>query len=241
MHDDLFDQLTRAFATATSRRDAVKILAAAGASLLVVGTSGCRMGAAAQDGCTTASSCGDRRYCSEDHTCMCMEVTEGHLRCARIPDPNDCDLFQTCTSSDECKILGDEFFCTRGTSGCCPETHGYCLPPCNAQNVQDMARSGTWTGGSRLEAESHPLRVVLTDEKGHLSGELFVGDPLTREWIPIGMLTGTRLWNRASLRTQGDLHFDGTFAGDHFTGTLAFPRFGDAPAFTATIHLQRED
>jgi len=131
-----FDSLTRALATTQSRREAVRVLAgaAAGAVLAYLGV-GCGKDdpagpAPPQDQCPTPSTCGDRQYCNEAQTCLCVKSAEGYNRCGAIP--TTCHV-QLCQTSADCAGLGEGFFCDTPNSGCCtdpPADLPRCIAPC---------------------------------------------------------------------------------------------------------------
>lgn len=151
-----FDRLARDVAGGSlNRRAALKVLAlgALAAGLQALGWRGPNVYAqepgpeapaadpvrlylpAIQRACTEASRCGARKYCDVALGCLCVQTTEGDLRCGLLPS---CDT-KLCASSADCAELGPGAFCDTPLSGCCqnpPNTLSRCLlpcPPCAAQ------------------------------------------------------------------------------------------------------------
>jgi hypothetical protein len=86
----------------------------------------------ATDICLGASRCGERHYCNDAETCMCIESVEGDMRCGQLP--NTCYL-PICETSADCAYLGVGYFCDTPDSGCCsdPPAHlSRCIAPCGA-------------------------------------------------------------------------------------------------------------
>ena len=82
-----------------------------------------------QRACTEASRCGSRKYCDEKLGCLCVQTTEGDLRCGQLPS---CDV-KLCTRSSDCADVAPGAFCDTPLSGCCtspPNTLSRCLLPC---------------------------------------------------------------------------------------------------------------
>ncbi len=155
MRAEQFDELTRRYANGSlNRREALKrLLGSAFAAQL--GWLGLRQTSAtaalpqqqpgsikvflpmAQRTCTTASRCGSRVYCDEKQGCLCVQATEGDIRCGKLPDCGS----KLCKSSADCASLGEGAFCDTPLSGCCsspPNTLSRCLlpcPPCPAERL----------------------------------------------------------------------------------------------------------
>jgi hypothetical protein len=128
-----FDELAKGLATnRLSRRQVLKNFAA---GLLLAGPLGALWGreaSAQQPGtCSMASRCPNKEYCSADQSCVCIESTEGDIRCGKIPS---CGVRQ-CQTSADCADLGAGYFCDTPYSGCCsnpPPEVKRCIAPCDA-------------------------------------------------------------------------------------------------------------
>jgi hypothetical protein len=80
--------------------------------------------------CAGASRCGERHYCNEEQTCICVESVDGDLRCGRLP--TTCHA-QLCETNADCANLGEGYFCDTPHSGCCtdpPAELSRCIAPC---------------------------------------------------------------------------------------------------------------
>jgi len=147
---DPFDALTRELAGATSRREALRRIAAAGGALLLAQFGiGCDKGSptSPEHECGTASVCGERHYCSDDEQCLCIRSAEGVRRCGRIPS---CSV-RTCKTSADCADLGEGYFCDSPGSGCCSDEDQYCIAPCQSPRPPDPPATGLFaaSGSSR--------------------------------------------------------------------------------------------
>lgn len=94
-----------------------------------------------QRACTEASRCGARKYCDERLGCLCVQTTEGDIRCGLLPS---CDV-KLCASSADCAELGPGAFCDTPLSGCCtspPNTLSRCLLPCPKCAAEQQCGSG---------------------------------------------------------------------------------------------------
>jgi len=141
---DRFDALTRDLAGATSRREALKRIAAAGGALLLAQLGiGCDKGSptSPEHECGTASICGERHYCSDDEQCLCIRSAEGVRRCGRIPS---CSV-RTCKTSADCADLGEGYFCDSPGSGCCSEEDQYCIAPCQPPEPPNPPATGLFS------------------------------------------------------------------------------------------------
>jgi hypothetical protein len=94
-------------------------------------------------GCTKASSCGDRQYCNQEQTCLCVQSAEGDLRCGKIP--STCDV-KLCQTSADCACLGPGYFCDTPNSGCCsnpPANLPRCIAPCETSTPDTTTGAAT--------------------------------------------------------------------------------------------------
>jgi hypothetical protein len=83
-----------------------------------------------KDICPKASRCGDRQYCNDEKTCICVQSAEGNTRCGQLP--TTCHVM-LCTTSADCAVLGAGYFCDTPNSGCCtdpPKEKPRCIAPC---------------------------------------------------------------------------------------------------------------
>lgn len=157
-HTDGFDALTRALAGCTTRREAIRRIAAAGGAMLLAQLGiGCDKGSPTgpEHECGTASVCGERHYCSDDEQCLCIRSAEGVRRCGRIPS---CSV-RTCKTSADCADLGEGYFCDSPGSGCCSDEDQYCIAPCVTPGPPDPPATG-------LFAASGSARDVLFFYRG---------------------------------------------------------------------------
>ena len=88
---------------------------------------------------------------------------------------------------------------------------------------------GTWDGNIKLGSDTLPVRFVIDENVGVISGEVFLADPVTGELLPNGKLAGSRTNSRASWRTATNLHVDG-----EFSGTLSDAGAGSAVSLVKT-------
>ncbi len=108
-------------------------------------------------------------------------------------------------------------------------------PPAEPPETLD----GTWDGAITLESQTLPIRFVVHDNVGVLTGEVFIADPATGELLPNGELEGSRTRSRGNWTTVTDLEIDGEFTGDSFVGTLLFPAVNGEPSRIAELELKR--
>lgn len=150
MSAERFDDLARALAHGTTRRQLLKGFAAGlGATILTTlgrhAPAGAPAVARAQVGaeevflplirvdgldiCPVASSCAEKIICSErGSNCRCLKSAEGVIRCGQVPS---CSA-QNCTTSADCANLGPDYFCDSLGSGCCGDELQRCIAPCPA-------------------------------------------------------------------------------------------------------------
>lgn len=238
MQPHSFDALTRGLGAATTRREALRVLGAFAATgaLALVGV-GCDSGDTASDtprpgACATPSTCGARRYCSDDESCLCVETAEGDVRCGAIPT---CDA-PTCTTSADCTALGAGFFCDAPGSGCCGGDQQRCLAPCG---FEAPAMTGTWTGVTTFSGQASRVRFDLADADGSLTGRVYVADPVTGAFIDLGEVSGTHSGVTATWSTPSGQLVRGTVSDGAFDGTIEFPTILDHPGFVAEVSLTR--
>jgi hypothetical protein len=160
-----FDQLTRRLHQVRSRRD---ILRLAGGAVAVAAAASwgiwCRGSAAAE--CATPSACGDRHYCNDEQTCICVLTTEGVHRCGQLPPR--CEL-PLCTTSDDCAQWGEGWFCDTPHSGCCtdpPASLSRCIAPCGSTYPADARPAPTPTPIARTEPTATPTETPQATETG---------------------------------------------------------------------------
>ena len=93
--------------------------------------------------------------------------------------------------------------------------------------------AGSWTGTlSSAGTTAVGIRFILQEDNGKLTGQTYVEDPTTHDFLPDAELTGSRQGSDATWSTSTDLIVRGKFAGNDFVGTLEFP--ADDPL---AIHL----
>lgn len=149
MSIERFDNIAKALAHGTSRRQLLKGFAA-GMSASIFTTLGLGRGTGSiataapvavgenflpfirstniVNACPAASSCEQKVYCSETQDCRCIMSAEGELRCGTVPS---CDI-DRCTTSADCAHLGEGYFCDTPNSGCCADGElQRCLAPCD--------------------------------------------------------------------------------------------------------------
>lgn len=149
MSSERFDDLARALAHGTTRRQLLKGFAAGlGASVLATlgrnVPAGTPAVAYAQGGpgkgflpiirrdgidmCPVASTCAEKLLCNDlGDECRCLKSAEGKILCGEVPA---CSA-QTCTTSADCANLGPGYFCDSPGSGCCDDQQR-CIAPCAA-------------------------------------------------------------------------------------------------------------
>jgi hypothetical protein len=244
MSTHTFDRITQALGSATSRREAIRLLA--GATLALFGVA-CGRDVTAPgveeevEECGTASGCGDRQFCSDDQKCICIRSAEGKLRCGRLPP--SCGGARQCTTSADCADLGAGYFCDSPKSGCCSETLQYCIAPCAAPpseetafalaaaNSRDLLFSFRYPGhdthyyGTKSGDRMEPTHVVFSARNGS-TGILIVNeDFLPIQWIMPGASVSVRRGNTSQpLDEQAALHFFATTEQAH---TSLNVRLGD--------------
>jgi hypothetical protein len=95
----------------------------------------------------------------------------------------------------------------------------------NNQAPGPSSVTATWTG-SVSSGDTLPVGIqfALTDNNGQLTGQMFVQDPVTNDFLPDDDVTGTRNGSDASWQTSTALLVKGKFDLDGgFAGTLEFP------------------
>jgi hypothetical protein len=103
-------------------------------------------------------------------------------------------------------------------AGCSSSSSG------NNQN-QNPGVTATWTGTvSSPGTTSAGVQFALAESNGQLTGQMFLQDPVTNEFLPDDAITGTRNGSNATWQTGTNLLVKGKFDQDGgFTGTLEYP------------------
>ena len=99
--------------------------------------------------------------------------------------------------------------------------------------------SGTWTGTATVGAESLPVRVLLSEAAGALSGSIQYGPPGGGAFANGGELRGSRTGPDAQWASASGGAVVGSFERDRFVGSLTLPAKEIAGAVTASLALRR--
>jgi hypothetical protein len=121
-----------------SRKGRVGMLSSLRAAIVIVAVFAGACSGPDQDECSAPSSCGDRQYCDDAKTSICIRSAEGVNRCGKIP--SSCHV-QLCQQSADCATLGSDYFCDTPNSGCCSDPPQE-LPRCVAAFHDDGGRGG---------------------------------------------------------------------------------------------------
>src|SRR5690606_24334008 len=112
----------------------------------------------------------------------------GEILCGAVPS---CAA-QRCTSSADCANLGEGYFCDSVGSGCCGDDEQRCIAPCGSTNPppSENLATGEWTGAITYEGQSIGIRFILVEDAGMLEGRLLMEDPVSKEFLESGEVTG---------------------------------------------------
>jgi hypothetical protein len=140
--DDTFDDLARRYAVGISRRSLLQLIL--GMFMFGFKWSQTRNAIAAEaevssiylpivmqpgQGCTQASTCPEKVFCSKKPECICIKSAEGEIHCGRTPI---CES-PRCQVSADCTFMGSGYFCDVPFSGCCDKPPNHlqrCIKPC---------------------------------------------------------------------------------------------------------------
>jgi len=193
--------------------------------------------------CAERSSCGQRRYCSADQKCICVESAEGVLRRARIPET--CHM-KLCKTSADCADVGPGYFCDTPNSGCCtdpPKELPRCVAPYGAGPAPDTSSSvkGAWIGTTDPRTESEtPVQLQLEEHGADISGKVLLASPGGTKFFELDKVTGTRTINALKLTSSAGLTIEANKAGEDLVGTIRFPPFDvRSQPYVARLQLKR--
>jgi hypothetical protein len=239
-----------ALANGMSRRDAVRSLGGLlGSALLAYLGIGC-----GPDTTAPVETDTDELSANAGHSADCRRAGRPCRRntqcCSKICHQGKCKV--------PCKSLGQT---CRHKDQCCSDRcrDGKCRPACkakgktcskdreccskNCDNGRCVAKSydasGTWTGTVATSTETLPIRFVITDEGGTLSGQMLFGEPGSGRFLSAGDLSGARDGLQAHWDLQDGGSVSGSFQQDRFTGALTFVPQEGAGAVVAQLRLQR--
>jgi len=102
--------------------------------------------------------------------------------------------------------------------------------------------SGMWTGTFGAPGTNPAgVRFVLEEAQGVLKGRVLLEDPVSKNYIELGNVTGRRTagGNAAWELDSHGLSVSGTFDQNHFAGKLSFPAVDDDPSYEGDLVLDR--
>ena len=110
---------------------------------------------------------------------------------------------------------------------------------CKSKGPEGM--TGTWTGAlTSPGTTSVGVQFVLQEKSGQLTGQTYVQDPVTNQYLVDDDVTGTRTGSDATWSTSTGLVVKGTFDPDAgFSGTLEFPADDPLAVHVVDLNLQR--
>jgi hypothetical protein len=188
--------------------------------------------------CSVASTCSEKVYCGpEDEDCRCIRSAEGDILCGAVPP---CSA-PRCTTSADCAHLGEGYFCDSVGSGCCGDDEQRCIAPCGGTTTppEETFATGEWTGTIRYEDQSIGVRFVFEEDSGFLQGRILMEDPVSKEFLETGEVTGYNTRGEAYIYLESDSYAFGNFAGENFTGEFIFTSFNGEPGMATTLTMQR--
>ena len=107
------------------------------------------------------------------------------------------------------------------------------LPACG-EDSGGGASTVSWTGPfGKPGGDPVSIRFAIAEANGQLSGQMYLQDPNSKQWLPDADFTGVRSGDHATWSTTTQVMVDGDFAGAEFTGTITFP----ADAFMPAPHV----
>ena len=108
----------------------------------------------------------------------------------------------------------------------------------NKTSTSDV--SGAWTGSiTSPGAIPVGIRFMVAEQNGQLTGQAYVQDPVTHDFLIDAPLTGSRHGSDATWTTATNLVIAGTFDGNDFVGTLQFPADEDLGLTVSNLSLKR--
>lgn len=162
--------------------------------------------------CQAEASCPTERICGDE--CCAPDATCQDGVCVPPPD-GPCPEDRVC-----------------GESCCPPDTtcqNGACI------DVVD----GTWTGTLTHEGQSIGVRYVLTRDDYAIEGRFLMEDPVSKEFLETGPVTGEYYDAFASLYLDSGSVAAGDLKGNTFTGEFTFAQFDGEEPLTATLAMTR--
>ena len=113
---------------------------------------------------------------------------------------------------------------------------------CGSGSKSPADLSGTWQGQVSGVGKPVGMRFTLQDGNGVLTGQTFVQDPKTGQFLRDADLTGSRQGADATWAISDDVLVAGRFEGSGFSGTIEFrlqdPDGTPAP-YVAKLELKR--
>ena len=111
----------------------------------------------------------------------------------------------------------------------------------NNQNPGPPSVTATWTGSlSSPGTTPVGIQFALAEGNGQLTGQMFVQDPVSNDFLPDDDVTGTRNGSDATWQTSTNLLVKGKFDLDGgFAGTLEFPADDPLAIHVVDLTLQR--
>ena len=101
--------------------------------------------------------------------------------------------------------------------------------------------SGSWTGSlSSPGTTAVGIRFALQEQAGQLTGQTYVEDPVSAQYVIDDTVTGTRSGSDATWQTSTSLVVKGKFDADGgFAGTLEFPPDDPLAVHVVDLKLHR--
>lgn len=85
------------------------------------------------------------------------------------------------------------------------------------------------------------LALDMSEQDGQVAGDIWIADPVTKEWLFNGVLSGTHQGTTIDCADAGMMSFHGTLKGSRIDGDIHYAAWKDQPArsFPLTLVLEK--